>query len=46
MNVFVGAWNTQRPVRQLLVDEYLEKHSGDVDDHPYVDGLNKERDTI
>ncbi len=46
MNVFVGAWNTQRPVRQILVDEYLEKNLGGVDDHPYVDGLNKERDTI
>ena len=46
MNVFVSAWNTQRPVRQILVDEYLEKNSGGVDDRPYVGGLNKERDTI
>ena len=46
MNVFVGAWNTQRAARQILVDEYLEKNSGGVDDHPYAGGLNKERDTI
>jgi hypothetical protein len=46
MNVFVSVWNSQRPVRQILVDEYLEKNSGGVDDHPYVGGFNKERDTI
>ena len=46
MNVFIGAWNTQIPLCQILVDKYLEKNSGGVDDRPYVGGLNKERDTI
>ena len=46
MNVFVDAWNTQRPARQILVDKNLEKNSGGVGDQSYVGGLNIERDTI
>ena len=46
MNVFVDAWNTERPARQILVDKNLEKNSRDVDGQSYVGGLNIERDTI
>ena len=42
MNVFVDAWNTRRPARQILV----EKNSGGVDGKSYVGGLNIKRDTI
>jgi len=46
MNVFVDAWNTQRPARQILVDKNLDKNSSGVDGQSYVGGLNIERDTI
>ena len=46
MNVFVDAWDTQRPARQILVDKNLEKNSSGVDGQSYVGGLNIERDTI
>jgi hypothetical protein len=46
MNVFVDAWNTQRPVRQILLDKNLEKYSSDVDGQLYVGGLNIERDKV
>ena len=46
MDVFVDAWNTQRPVRQILLDKNLEKYSSDVDGQLYVGGLNIERDKV
>ena len=46
MNVFADVWNAQRPVRQILADEYPGEIQAASMITLNVGELNKEHDTI